>query len=99
MNYLIGSPLFDKATLHLSGGKTFVITAKHNGPQEFYIQSATLNGESLDKTFISHKQITGGGGLEFEMDSAPNKQWGVSSLPASPLAELNAAFSAAWNSP
>ena len=90
LNYLIGSPLFDKATLHLTNGKTFTITARHNGPQEFYIQSARLNGESFDKTFISHKQMVSGGNLEFEMGSAPNYQWGVSpeSRPASPFKTL-----------
>ena len=89
-NYLIGSPLFDKVTLHLANGKTFTITAHHNGPQEFYIQSARLNGESFDKTFISHKQIVNGGDLEFQMGSAPNYQWGVSpeSRPASPFKTL-----------
>ncbi len=100
-DYLIGSPLFNKATLHLANGKTFTITARHNGPQEFYIQNAQLNGESFDKTFISHEQIINGGELEFEMGSSPNYQWGVSpeSRPASPLAELNAAFSAGKGSP
>jgi len=99
VNYLIGSPLFDRATLHLAGGKTFVITAEHNGPQEFYIQSATLNGEPFDRTFLSHEQILRGGELKFEMDSAPNEDWGVSpeSRPPSPLAELQAAFSAGGN--
>jgi len=94
VNYLIGSPLFDRATLHLAGGKTFVIAADHNGPQEFYIQSAKLNGDAFDKTFISHGQITGGGSLEFEMGSSPNFDWGVApeSRPGSPLEKLLGKF-------
>ena len=87
-NYLIGSPLFGKATLSLAGGKTFTVTANHNGPQEFYIQKAQLNGASLDRTFITHDQIINGGGLEFDMGSSPNEHWGVSTLPTSPLAGL-----------
>jgi len=87
-NYLIGSPLFSKATLRLPGGKSFTITATHNGPQEFYIQGGKLNGEKFDRTFISHEQITGGGTLEFEMGSSPNYHWGVSDRPGSPLAAL-----------
>jgi predicted alpha-1,2-mannosidase len=87
-NYLIGSPLFDKATLHLANGKTFTIIAKNNGPQKPYIQSATLNGDSFDKTFISHNQILNGGELEFEMGSAPNEYWGISNRPVSPLTTL-----------
>jgi predicted alpha-1,2-mannosidase len=94
VNYLIGSPQFERATLHLSGGKTFVITANHNGPQEFYIQNAKLNGGAFDKTFISHEQITGGGGLEFEMGSAPNYDWGVApaSRPGSPMGKLSGKY-------
>jgi predicted alpha-1,2-mannosidase len=88
--YLIGSPLFDKAILHLPSGKKFTITANHNGPQEFYIQSAKLNDEFFDKTFISHEQIVAGGELKFEMGSAPNYDWGTSSesRPSSAMSEL-----------
>lgn len=87
-NYLIGSPLFSRATLTLAGGKKFVISARHNGPQEFYIQGARLNGEPFDRTFLGHQQILNGGELEFDMGSSPNTNWGVSKLPASPLAPL-----------
>ncbi|HEX4350204.1 MAG TPA: glycoside hydrolase domain-containing protein, partial [Verrucomicrobiae bacterium] len=90
-NYLIGSPVFDKATLNLPGGKKFTITTTHNGPQEFYIHGGKLNGASFDKTYISHQQITDGGELEFEMGSAPNFKWGVSDRPASPMATLQSA--------
>jgi putative alpha-1,2-mannosidase len=73
--YQIGSPLFDKATIHLTNGKTFVVDAKTNGPQRPYIQSATLNGVDFNKTFLEHSQITGGGELSLEMASAPVQTW------------------------
>ena len=76
-NYLIGSPLFDKATLALPGGKTFTITANNNGPQKPYIQRAKLNGGNFDKVFLSHQEITRGGELDFQMDSAPNEKWAI----------------------
>jgi putative alpha-1,2-mannosidase len=89
-NYLIGSPLFSKATLHLQNGKTFTITANHNGPQEFYIQNASLNGVSFDKTYLSHEAIMNGGELNFDMGSAPNYDWGsaADSRPPSALANV-----------
>jgi putative alpha-1,2-mannosidase len=89
-NYLIGSPLFDQATLTLPGEKQFLITAKNNGPQQHYIQSANLNGQNFDQTFISHQTIASGGQLNFQMDAAPNYHWGVSSKsrPVSPLENL-----------
>ena len=88
--YFIGSPLFAKATLHLHNGKTFTIIASHNMPQEYYIQSATLNGDPFDKIFITHDQIMNGGEIKFQMGSAPNYDWGVSpdSRPPSPLSLL-----------
>jgi predicted alpha-1,2-mannosidase len=76
-NYLFGSPIFDKVSLSLAGGKQLHILAKENGPQHPYIQKATLNGENLDRVFIGHEELTRGGDLVFEMGSAPNKKWGV----------------------
>ena len=89
-NYLIGSPLFDKATIQLPGGKSFVVTARNNGMQKPYIREAHLNGEKLDRSFISHDELGGGGNLVFEMTSAPDYKWAVKpeSHPPSALAHL-----------
>lgn len=75
-SYAIGSPLFGKATLDLGNGKTFTILARNNSQQNKYIQSATLNGETISRTWISQKEITDGGTLVFEMGSEPNRKWG-----------------------
>ncbi len=93
LNYLIGSPLFGRAALKLPNGKTFTITAAHNGPQQPYIQSAKLNGNDFDRTVIDHQTIVNGGELVFQMDAAPNYQWGVAPerRPASPLQTLSEA--------
>jgi predicted alpha-1,2-mannosidase len=73
--YAIGSPLFDRATITLPGGKKFVVTAQSNGPQRPYIRSAKLNGATLGEAFLDHRQIVGGGELTFEMTSAPDSKW------------------------
>ncbi len=88
--YLIGSPLFDRATLALPQGKLFTITANNNGPQQRYIKSATLNGDVLARTVLSHESIVSGGELIFQMDAAPNYHWGesVANRPVSPLQTL-----------
>ncbi|HTI99164.1 MAG TPA: GH92 family glycosyl hydrolase [Dongiaceae bacterium] len=75
-DYIIGSPIFDRATIHLGNGKDFVITAKNNSEQNMYIQSATLNGQPLNKPWFSHADIVNGGTLEFVMGPQPNPQWG-----------------------
>lgn len=88
--YLIGSPIFDKATLSFPGGKTFVINAHNNGAQKPYIRAARLNGEKFDRIYLSHDEIRNGGEITFDMTSAPAYDWGSSedSRPKSALAAL-----------
>lgn len=76
-DYEIGTPIFEKATLNLPNKKTFIIEAENVSDKNFYIQSATLNGETFDKTRISHQEILKGGTLHFVMGPEPNKQWGL----------------------
>ncbi|MDD4603244.1 MAG: GH92 family glycosyl hydrolase [Bacteroidales bacterium] len=76
-NYAIGSPLFPKAVITLENGKTFTIRANNAGDQNFYIQSASLNGKPCSRTYLSHEDILKGGEMVFNMGSTPNKAWGV----------------------
>jgi predicted alpha-1,2-mannosidase len=89
--YLIGSPLFDRATITLPDGGEFVIHAKSNGPQRPYIAGATLNGGKFNRTFLDHAEITKGGSIEFEMTSAPDYEWGTQpeSRPAAAIGILS----------
>ncbi|UPZ14888.1 GH92 family glycosyl hydrolase [Flavobacterium humidisoli] len=75
--YEIGSPIFEKSTLDLPNGKTFVIEAENVSNKNFYIQSATLNGKAFNKTAISHQEMLQGGVLHFVMGAQPNKNWGL----------------------
>jgi len=75
--YEIGSPIFEKSTINLPENKTFVIEAKHVSHNNFYIQSATLNGKPFNKTTLSHQDILKGGTLHFVMGNKPNKNWGI----------------------
>ncbi len=75
--YEIGSPIFEKASLAISEGKSFVIEAENVSDKNIYIQSATLNGADFNQTTISHSQIMEGGTLKFVMGSEPNKNWGT----------------------
>ncbi len=73
--YVIGSPLFDKATIHLENGNTFEIVARNNGPNRPYIQSVTLNGKPYFKSFLRHGDIMVGGKMVFDMGARPNEKW------------------------
>ncbi|MCK5776069.1 MAG: glycoside hydrolase family 92 protein, partial [Bacteroidales bacterium] len=80
--YTISSPLFDEVKLELRKGKSFTIKAENNLAENKYIQSATLNGKTFSRTYISHKEITDGGVLIFKMGKSPNKEWGLECIPA-----------------
>jgi putative alpha-1,2-mannosidase len=76
--WLIGSPVFEKSTINLGNNKTFVIEAKNVSAQNKYVQSATLNGEPLNKPWFEHSTLIKGGTLVLNMGPRPNKQWGSS---------------------
>ena len=75
--YSIGSPLFTKVTIHLENGNAFTLKANNASWNNKYIQSAKINGRTLNTPKISHKDIMNGGILELEMGNRPNKQWGI----------------------
>lgn len=80
--YLIGSPGIPRTTLHLAGGKTFVIEAGNLSPENIYVVAATLNGKPLNRAWLRHREIASGGRLELTMASAPN-HWGEHQPPPS----------------
>ncbi len=71
--YWTGSPIFDRVTLHLAGGKEFSVVAKHQSGMNKYIQSSALNGHPLDGFKLQHKDLMQGGELVFEMGPQPAK--------------------------
>ena len=83
--YVIGSPSFEESVITLENGKKFTIKAKGASEKNIYIQSATLNGQPYDKSYILHKDIMNGGILSFVMGDTPNKEWAsaTGSLPPS----------------
>ena len=75
--YVLGSPLFKKATITMEDGKKFVIEANNNSKDNIYVQSVKLNGNSLNKNYITYKDIVNGGTIEYTMGSQPNKGRGI----------------------
>lgn len=71
--FVIGSPLFDKATVNVGGGKTFSVVAKNNSDKNIYVQSARLNGKTLKNSYIDFNDIRHGGTLELVMGPKPSK--------------------------
>lgn len=75
--YVMGAPLFKKATLYFENGKTLVINAPANSAENYYIKSMKLNGQDYTKNYLDHNDLMKGAILDIEMDSRPNKQRGI----------------------
>jgi predicted alpha-1,2-mannosidase len=73
--YVVGSPLFKKATLTLQNGKEFTILAPDNNRDNIYISAASLNGQTWDNSYIDFDSIQAGGQIEFQMSEQPNPNW------------------------
>lgn len=74
--YVLGSPLFDKATINLQDGKTFTVEAINNSPENIYIRKVELNGQPYHNSYINHKDIVNGGVLKITMGNVPNYKFG-----------------------
>ena len=73
--YAIGTPYFNKMTLHLPAGKT--LTIKANDVKNPYIGSVTFNGKSYPQNYFNHTDLTAGGTIDYQMQAQPNYQRGV----------------------
>lgn len=75
--YVIGTPYFDKVTLHLENGKTLAIKAADNSTVNKFVQSIKLGGKSYAKNYFTHDDIMKGGKIEFRMGDKPNTSRGT----------------------
>ena len=83
-NYVFGSPLFDRATIEVGGGKQLTIETLRNGKEKPYIHSVTLNGKPYTKSWFRHADVVQGGTLVFQMSAEPNPQFGAASADRPP---------------
>ena len=72
-NYVLTSPLVDKATITVTGGNKLVIEARRSSPDAIYIQSVSINGQASEKLWVRHEEIARGGHIVFELGPEPNK--------------------------
>ncbi len=90
--YVIGIPVFTNATLHVRGPDgghgVFVIEAHNASEENIYIQSAILNGKTLNSTYFHHADMIPGGSLVCEMGPTPNDRWGEEPESAPPSVTL-----------
>lgn len=69
--YELGAPLFRKVVIRLASGKEFVILADNLSDKNIYVDKVYLNGQLLDRTYITFEEVLQGGELRFEMKHSP----------------------------
>lgn len=74
--YILGSPLFKKASIQLPDNKQFIVETVNNSPANIYIRSVELNGKPYRKSYITHSDILQGGRLKIVMDDHPDYTFG-----------------------
>jgi predicted alpha-1,2-mannosidase len=75
--YVLGAPLFKKATINLANGKKIVIEAPGNNAQNRYITKASFDGKTFSQNFLDHQKMIDGAKIKFEMSSTPNVTRGI----------------------
>ncbi len=65
--YDLGSPLIKEACINLENGRTFSVSAVNQGPENVYVNKVMLNGNRLNRLYITHEEIMNGGSLVFYM--------------------------------
>ena len=75
--YILGAPLFKKATVQLENGKKMVIEAPQNSDKNIYIDTMKVNGREYTRNYLTHSDLMGGVNIEVKMSATPNTQRGV----------------------
>jgi predicted alpha-1,2-mannosidase len=69
--YYLGSPAIKSATLKLENGRSFTVEALNQSEKNVYVSKVILNGKLLNRRYITHSEILGGGKLTFHMTEKP----------------------------
>ena len=71
--YNLGFPIINEASINLENGNVFSVVVKNNSSGFKYVESYILNGEKLDRNYITHNEIMQGGTLVFVKSKQPKK--------------------------
>jgi hypothetical protein len=75
-NYALGSPLVEEAILNLDNGNSVKIIVKNQSKKNVYVKSVSVDGNKLDRNYLTHDEITKSKEIVFEMSSKPKKYAG-----------------------
>lgn len=74
--YYLIPPAFDDVVVTMENGKRIHIKVKKSSWTARYISRIVLNGKTLDRSWISHSEITEGATIEYELSDSGN-QWRI----------------------
>jgi predicted alpha-1,2-mannosidase len=63
--YALGSPLVKNATIYLENGKILIIETVDQSEESIYVEKIELNDMLINRSFLTHHEITNGGILTF----------------------------------
>lgn len=87
--FAVGSPLFRRVTLHLSGGDLTIVAPKASDGAP-YVRSLTLNGRPYRRTWLPIGLIAKGAILRFDLSERPQTGWGTARVDAPPSFDVAA---------
>ena len=70
--YQLGSPAVKTAVISLENGKKLKIEAQNQSDKNVYVESVSLNGRKMDRSYLTFAEINGGGTLVFKMSNKPS---------------------------
>lgn len=74
--FVLTAPLFEEVKLALANGKQLVIKA-NSSKKNVYIKEVKLNGQVIDKNFVTYAQLMEGGTLEYVLTDEPCMDRGI----------------------
>jgi putative alpha-1,2-mannosidase len=74
---VLGSPLFERTTVHLENGEHIVIDARDNSAGNVYISKMRINGKEYTHNFLTHDALTKGATIKLLMSNTPNRSRGT----------------------
>jgi predicted alpha-1,2-mannosidase len=75
-HYVFGTPLFDRATLTLAGGRKLVLEARRKTPESIYIEDVEFNGKPHPHSWFAHADAAKGGHFVFRLGQQPGSRFG-----------------------
>ncbi|SFD31891.1 Putative alpha-1,2-mannosidase [Algibacter lectus] len=75
--YYLTAPIFKSISIRFPNNKVLNISVENYNKDHFYVKSVMFNGKTLERNWLTHKELLNGGFLEIETSLKPNLEWGI----------------------